>query len=98
MAAVAGADLQRVLSIASILASDAQVLVRSVRTDTAYKLFDVPYVAGGHLRQKLDVYIPRTVQFPRPMLPALLFLPGGAWTRGDKDHGAADRPGLAQRL
>ena len=47
---------------------------------------DVPYVTGGHERQKLDLYLPNGGS----MLPLIIWVHGGAWLAGDK----ADRPPL----
>jgi acetyl esterase/lipase len=45
---------------------------------------DMAYVANGHARQKLDLYLPASG--PRP-LPLVVAVHGGAWSRNDKaDH------------
>ena len=46
------------------------------------KLLDVPYVTGGHERQKLDLYLPAV--FGREPRPVLVLIHGGAWRHGDK--------------
>lgn len=100
MATSANVDavVNRLSNIASILAADVSVLTRSVSVSGAYKISNVEYCQPCvHKRQKLDVYIPKTIAFPRPLLPALLIVPGGAWVRGDKDYGTDSRS-LAQRL
>ncbi|MGH7174253.1 MAG: alpha/beta hydrolase fold domain-containing protein, partial [Gemmataceae bacterium] len=47
-------------------------------------LRDVPYVADGHERQKLDLYLPEKVRGP---LPVIVYVHGGAWRGGSKEAG-----------
>jgi acetyl esterase/lipase len=42
---------------------------------------DLPYVIGGHERQKLDLYLPRTEE----KLPLIIRIHGGAWLAGSKE-------------
>jgi len=42
---------------------------------------DLPYVTGGHERQKLDLYLPRTEE----KLPLIIRIHGGAWLAGSKE-------------
>ena len=42
---------------------------------------DLAYVANGHERQALDLYLPAST--PRP-LPLIVVIYGGAWRSGDK--------------
>lgn len=79
------ATLGRLGSVASILLNDVSALSQSVPTTGAFKISNVPYVPNGHARQRLDVYIPSALPFPRPLSPCLLFVPGGGWVRGSKD-------------
>lgn len=51
-------------------------------------LADLPYVPGGHERQKLDLYLPENATGP---LPVILWVHGGGWRAGDK----ANPPALA---
>ena len=44
---------------------------------------DLPYVSGGHERQKLDLYIPPNVAEEAPLL---VWIHGGAWKEGGKEH------------
>jgi acetyl esterase/lipase len=44
---------------------------------------DLAYVPGGHLRQKLDLYLPTTGKAP---FPILVWIHGGAWQSGSKDN------------
>jgi len=48
------------------------------RNTRAYR--DVAYVSNGHARQKLDLYVPESKQ----KVPLIIFVHGGAFTRGDK--------------
>lgn len=41
---------------------------------------DIPYVAGGVAKQRLDLYLPKG----KTGLPVMVFLHGGAWTSGDR--------------
>ncbi len=45
-------------------------------------LRDIPYVTGGHERQKLDLYLPRK-KSDRPR-PLIVWVHGGGWRGGDK--------------
>jgi acetyl esterase/lipase len=42
---------------------------------------DLPYVSGGHERQKLDLYLPKA----KEKLPLIIRIHGGAWLAGSKD-------------
>jgi acetyl esterase/lipase len=42
---------------------------------------DLPYVENGHVRQKLDLYLPQKSDGP---LPVLVWIHGGGWQAGDK--------------
>jgi len=44
---------------------------------------DLEYVAGGHARQKLDLYLPARSDRP---LPVLVWVHGGAWLGGSKEN------------
>jgi acetyl esterase/lipase len=54
---------------------------------------DVEYVAGGHERQKLDIYLP--AQRSESPLPLIIWVHGGAWQGGSKENCPARR--FAQR-
>jgi len=45
-------------------------------------LRDVNYVTGGHERQKLDLYLPKTEN----NLPLIIWIHGGAWRGGSKEN------------
>ncbi len=42
---------------------------------------DLPYVTGGHERQKLDLYLPKT----KGKVPLIIRIHGGAWLAGSKE-------------
>jgi acetyl esterase/lipase len=42
---------------------------------------DLPYVSGGHERQKLDLYLPKAEE----KLPLVIRIHGGAWLAGSKE-------------
>ncbi len=43
---------------------------------------DLAYVADGHARQKLDLYLPKAEE----KLPLIVWVHGGAWLAGSKDY------------
>lgn len=43
---------------------------------------DLPYVEGGHERNKLDLYLPEKAE---GRLPVIVWIHGGAWLAGSKD-------------
>jgi acetyl esterase/lipase len=44
---------------------------------------DLAYVADGHARQRLDLYLPEKASGP---LPVIVWVHGGAWQAGSKDN------------
>lgn len=44
---------------------------------------NLPYVAGGHERQKLDLFMPPAAAKPCPLL---IWIHGGAWREGSKEN------------
>ena len=56
---------------------------------------DVPYVAGGHERQVLDVYTPEGKQGGK--LPVVFWIHGGGWQVGDKTDVAIKPKALTER-
>jgi acetyl esterase/lipase len=46
-------------------------------------LADLEYVQDGHARNKLDLYLPEKSDRP---LPVIVYVHGGAWMGGDKQH------------
>jgi acetyl esterase/lipase len=46
-------------------------------------LRDIEYVPGGHVRQKLDLYLPAKTNLP---LPLIIWVHGGAWRGGSKQN------------
>lgn len=51
-------------------------------------LRDLEYVAGGHERQKLDLYLPAKMESPQPLI---VWIHGGAWRAGNKNGCPAKR-------
>ncbi|HBE69605.1 MAG TPA: alpha/beta hydrolase [Planctomycetaceae bacterium] len=48
---------------------------------------DVPYIAAGHARQKLDIYTPSEEQAkPDAGWPVMFWIHGGGWQTGDKSN------------
>ena len=45
---------------------------------------DLPYVAKGHERQKLDLYLPENPH--EKALPLIIWIHGGGWQKGSKDR------------
>ncbi len=55
----------------------------SMKVPEGVKVYrDIAYVADGHERQKLDLYVPDTGE----NLPLIIWVHGGAWLGGDKAH------------
>ncbi len=67
----------------------AAVLPRGVR---AFR--DVAYVENGHVRQKLDLYLPEKSDAP---VPLLIWIHGGGWRAGSKEGCPPLRQGFVQR-
>ncbi len=55
---------------------------------------DLAYVAGGHERQKLDLFVPEQAAGP---LPLLIWIHGGGWQNGSKEGCPPLRNGYAAR-
>ena len=53
-------------------------------------LRDLGYVAGGHKRNKLDIYLPEPAKVAMP-LPLIVWVHGGAWLEGSKEDCPAVR-------
>ena len=47
---------------------------------------DLEYVANGHPRQKLDLYLPKGAEYS---VPVVLWVHGGGWAAGDKSRSPA---------
>jgi acetyl esterase/lipase len=62
--------------------------VGTVKLEGVRVVRDLEYVAGGHERNRLDLYLPEKATRP---LPVILWIHGGGWTRGDKTNGPAFR-------
>ncbi|MEW6307010.1 MAG: prolyl oligopeptidase family serine peptidase [Verrucomicrobiota bacterium] len=55
---------------------------------------DLEYVANGHERHKLDLYVPEKADGP---LPLLIWIHGGGWQNGSKDGCPPLRGGYTER-
>lgn len=54
---------------------------------------DLEYVKGGHERQRLDLFTPKSAD---GLLPVIVWVHGGGWTGGSKDAGVPALPFLRQ--
>lgn len=71
------------LTMAAVpLATHAQAQERRLPEGTK-ALRNIPYVPGGHERQKLDLFIPPGATNP---LPLIIWVHGGAWRTGNKEN------------
>jgi acetyl esterase/lipase len=55
---------------------------------------DIAYVAGGHERHVLDLYVPDKADGPMPLI---IWIHGGGWQNGSKDGCPPLRKGYAER-
>ncbi|MCX7885842.1 MAG: alpha/beta hydrolase, partial [Verrucomicrobiae bacterium] len=55
---------------------------------------DVPYIANGHERQKLDLFLPEK---PAGPLPLIIWIHGGGWAAGSKEGCPPLRAGYVER-
>lgn len=55
---------------------------------------DLEYVANGHERNKLDLYVPEKAEGP---LPLIIWVHGGGWQNGSKDGCPPLRGGFTER-
>ena len=78
------------LFVSSALAAWAQSAAR--REVEAHR--NLEYVPAGHERHKLDLFLPKGVNGP---LPLLVWVHGGGWKNGSKDGCPPLRKGYAQR-
>ncbi|MFK8111074.1 MAG: alpha/beta hydrolase fold domain-containing protein [Rubripirellula sp.] len=69
-----GIATSQLLSLSGALAQQPS-LEESVRIER-----DLPYVSDGHERQKLDLYVPKSVTNP----PLVVWIHGGGWAKGSK--------------
>jgi acetyl esterase/lipase len=72
--------------VGSLLSAAARPAVGAA--GAAYRWADIPYLPTGLPKHRLDAYVPRDASSARPA-PAVLFVHGGGWQRGDKDMGAS---------
>jgi acetyl esterase/lipase len=47
--------------------------------------YDIPYVENGHVRQKLDLFLP-TVKEGQKKFPVVVWIHGGGWVGGSKEN------------
>lgn len=72
----------RVISTAAIVVS---MLISDCGAQTTE--LDIPYVADGHARQKLDIYTPGAdAAKPETGWPVIFWIHGGGWQTGDKSN------------
>ena len=64
------------------LALDAQTPAPAGTLAGVRQLSDIPYVGGGHERQRLNLYLPAE---GGPARPLVVFVHGGGWNSGDKN-------------
>jgi len=67
---------------AGVLAQQPATRARALAADTR-TLRDLSYVANGHERQKLDLFLPSGATNP---LPLIIWVHGGAWKAGSKEN------------
>ena len=66
---------------------DPEATADSVRkpTETVRALRDIPYADTAHVKQRLDLFLPKS---PRSRsVPLVVFIHGGGWMAGDKEQG-----------
>ena len=64
-------------------------------------LRNLEYVPGGHVRNKLDLYLPRQAGRPGQRfaaLPLIIWVHGGVWLEGSKDDCLAAVRWVARKL
>jgi acetyl esterase/lipase len=59
----------------------AEPVLHDTKRVLAYK--DLSYVPNGHALQKLDLYVPQSIEKP---LPLIVWIHGGGWKGGSKDQ------------
>lgn len=84
--------MKRLLLAVLVLASSAAVraqdspLAWAARLESDYRIVpNVTYLTASNFDAKLDLYVPRTADVPRP---TLIFIHGGGWVRGSKEANA----------
>jgi acetyl esterase/lipase len=78
------------LLLALALASSAPALLPQGLPPDLRPLRDLAYVADGHARQKLDLYLPATTG-STTLRPLIIWIHGGGWKAGDKRQCPAAR-------
>lgn len=72
-------------AVVAVLVCSSPVLAQ-LRPAAGKVLSDLPYVADGHQRQKLDLILPSKSDKPAPVV---VWIHGGAWRAGDKARNPA---------
>jgi acetyl esterase/lipase len=80
------ASLVVLLAVASVAAAQSP---RPKPPDGTKVHADLEYVRGGHVRQRLDLYLPAQADTP---LPVIVWIHGGAWLAGSKDGAGSALP------
>lgn len=60
-----------------------KVAARESMPDDVTIFEDLAYVENGHVRQKLDIYLPKTAEASGPV-PLVVWIHGGGWKNGSK--------------
>jgi acetyl esterase/lipase len=79
-------SLMVLLAVASVAAAQPP---RPKMPDGTKAHANLEYVAGGHARQRLDLFVPTNADTP---LPVIVWVHGGAWMGGSKDGGGPALP------
>lgn len=74
--------------VGSLLSAAATARPAVGAAGAAYRWADIAYLPTGLPKHRLDAYVPRDASSARPQ-PAVLFVHGGAWQRGDKGIGSS---------
>jgi acetyl esterase/lipase len=76
-----------------VLAQPAAARAQGKLPAGAQAVHNLEYVAGGHERHKLDLYLPEKANGP---LPLIIWIHGGAWYLGSKQGAGAALPFVAR--
>ncbi len=97
-------SLLHAVGLAAALLAVSACIAQPQRTDRARRagprvpagvtaLRDIPYVENGHMRQKLDLYLPKA----EAPLPLIVWVHGGAWMAGSKENCPPLQAGYAEQ-
>jgi acetyl esterase/lipase len=73
------------LALVSVLAAPVYAQERRPLPPGVKVIRDIPYVPGGHERQKLDLYLPEVRTADAKALPVIVWVHGGAWLGGSRE-------------